>query len=894
MRVVALTSLKDVWQNTPPSWVGSNPCDDRWVGIRCTNSRVTSIILPSMNLTGELSGDIESFSELQTLDLSYNKGLTGSLPPSIGNLKKLSNLILVGCSFTGLIPDTIGYLQQLVFLSLSCNSFSGPIPPSIGKLSNLYWLDFTDNKLNGSIPVSNGTSPGLDMLVHAKHFHFGKNQLSGEIPSQLFSSNMVLIHLLLDSNQLTGYIPSTLGLVQTLELLRLDRNSLCGPVPSNLNNLTNVKQLWLSNNRLTGSVPNLTGMNFLSYVDISNNTFDVSNVPTWFSSLPSLTTLMMESTGLHGQIPGALFSLSELQIVILRNNQLNGTLDISSSYSNKLQLIDLQNNFIFKIMQRAECNIELILVGNPICKEGRGKNYCMVPQPANSSYSTPPNNCVPVRCSFNQISSPNCKCTYPYMGTLFFRAPSFPDLGNSSIYTSLQKSLMLSFQSHQLPVDSVSLSHPTKNSNVYLLLRLEVFPFGQDHFNQAEISGIGFMLSNQTFKPPSTFGPFSFMGDSYEYFTGVESTGWNKSSRIGILTGVAVGGFALMLLLVVAAVYGFHQKKRADKQNNPFATWDHDKSNGGIPQLKGARCLSFQELKKCTNNFSEVNDIGTGGYGKVYKGALPTGQLVAIKRARQESKQGGVEFKNEIELLSRVHHKNVISLLGFCFEKGKSGMRLDWTRRLRIALGVARGLAYLHELADPPIIHRDIKSNNILLDELLNAKVADFGISKPMGDTEKGYITTQVKGTMGYLDPEYYMTLQLTEKSDVYSFGVLMLELITARRPIEKGRYIVDVVWQVMDTSKDLYNLLEILDPAICLGTTLKGLEKFVDMAMKCVEESGAVRPTMSEVVKEIENIMQLAGLNPNAESASRLASYEEASKGLSGGGFSPSKLEPH
>ncbi|KAA8542803.1 hypothetical protein F0562_023955 [Nyssa sinensis] len=373
---------------------------------------------------------------------------------------------------------------------------------------------------------------------------------------------------------------------------------------------------------------------------------------------------------------------------------------------------------------------------------------------------------------------------------------------------------------------------------------------------------------------------------------------------MGIIIGAAVAGSVLVLLLLLAGVYAIHQKKRAEratKQNNPFASWDSNKCSGSIPQMKGPISFSFQEMKKCSNNFSEANQIGTGAYGKVYRGTLPTDQLVAIKRAQKGSVQRAFEFKTEIELLTRVHHKNVISLVGFCSDQGeqmlvyeyvpngslkeslsgKSRIRLDWMRRLKVALDAARGLAYLHELANPPIIHRDIKSSNILLDECLNAKVADFGLSKPMADTEKGHVTTQVKGTMGYLDPEYYMTQQLTEKSDVYSFGVLMLELLAARRPIEKGRYIVREVRQMIDRTKDLYNLHNVLDPTIGLWTTLNGLERFVDVAMWCVEESRDDRPTMSEVVKEIENIIQLAGLNPIAESASTSASYEENSKGF-------------
>ncbi|GKV31595.1 hypothetical protein SLEP1_g40272 [Rubroshorea leprosula] len=735
--------------------------------------------------------------------------------------------------------------------SLNSNNFGGQIPPSIGNLSNLYLLDLTDNQIEGPIPVSNETTPGLDMLVNTKHFHLGQNQLSGEIPEQIFSSNMSLIHVLFDSNKLTGPIPSTLGLVQSLQVIRFDNNSLSGSVPSNLNNLTSLQELYLSNNNLNGSLPSFIGMSDLNNLDLSNNTFSTSVIPTWVSSLSSLTTLWMENTQLQGEVPVNLFSLPNLQTVGLKRNQLNGTLAIGKGFSNQLHLIDLQKNLISGFNGIEGYDIQIILADNPICEEKLATTtYCVVSQSNSTSlYTTPASNCLPATCSSDQTS------------------------------------LMQFFQSNNLPVDSVSL----------------------------RVSTIAFIFSNQFYQPPSNlYGPYYFIGDAYNHFS--DATNSPKSTT-GIIIGAVVGGFMLLLLSLLVGVYAFRQKKKAKRaslESNPFAHWDVKKSSESIPQLKGARCFSFEELKKYTNNFSEANDIGFGGYGKVYRGTLPNGELVAIKRAQQGSMQGGQEFKTEIELLSRVHHKNVVGLLGFCFEQGeqmliyeyvpngslyetlsgKSGIILDWSRRLKIALGAARGLAYLHELANPPIIHRDIKSTNILLDQRLTAKVADFGLSKLISDTEKGHVTTQVKGTMvsafmhplqwdnkGYLDPEYYMTQQLTEKSDVYSFGVLLLEMITGRRPIERGKYIVREVNIAMDKTKDLYSLRQILDPAIA-DTSLKGLETFVDLAMSCVEESGADRPTMGEVVKEIENIMQIVGMNPNAESATSSSSYGVAPKG--------------
>ncbi|CAN4110813.1 unnamed protein product [Withania somnifera] len=895
---VVLQSLKEEWENVPPSWDGSDPCGDPWEGIDCNNSRVISIKLSSMNLKGELSGDIEGLSELQILDLSYNKGLTGSLPQSIGSLKSLSILILVGCGFSGLIPDTIGSLSQLGFLSLNYNNFIGPIPASIGNLSKLLWLDLADNRLTGPLPVSHGTTPGLDMLVHTKHFHLGRNQLSGEIPDQLFSSNMTLKHLLLEQNQLTGKVPPTLGLVLTLEVVRLDRNSLEGSIPSTLKSLRLMSELFLSNNEFTGPLPNLAGMNALNYLDMSNNTFSSADFPQWLSTLQSLTTLVMENTQLQGEIPPTLFSLFQLQTVRLRGNRINGTLVIATNYSSQLKLIDLQNNSIDSFTVRSGYPFQTILMHNPVCYEERSDDYCDIAQ-MNFGYSTPPDNCLKTQCSSDQISSPTCKCAYPYTGDLFFRAPSFSDLTNTSIYESLQKSMTSSLSRYQVRVDSISLSNPKKNSDDYLVLHLQIFPFGQDHFNRTGIITIGFALSNQTFKPPPSFGPFFFNGESYEYFE-VGLRGFYKSIGKGIIIGAAAGGAILLILSIIIGVL-ICQKRRAQeavRKSDPFATWDSIKDSGDVPQLKGVKCFTFEEMKKYTNNFSESNSIGSGGYGKVYRGTLPDGQLVAIKRAEQASKQGALEFKTEIEILSRFHHKNVVSLVGFCFRQGeqmlvyeyipngslkeslsgKSGIKLNWKRRLRIALGAARGLQYLHDHVDPPIIHRDIKSNNILLDERLNAKVADFGLSKTISEPEKGYVSTQVKGTMGYMDPEYYTTQQLTEKSDVYSFGVLMLELITSRSPIVRGKYIVKELRQALDKSKDVYNIDSFVDPAIISNMTPISFRKFVDLAFTCLEDAGNHRPTMGEVVKEIEKIMEIDGMNTTGESRSTSVSHEGTS----------------
>uniref|UniRef100_A0A0E0J804 Protein kinase domain-containing protein n=1 Tax=Oryza nivara TaxID=4536 RepID=A0A0E0J804_ORYNI len=840
-----LNGLAGSWGSAPSNWAGNDPCGDKWIGIICTGNRVTSIRLSSFGLSGTLSGDIQSLSELQYLDLSYNKNLNGPLPSTIGTLSKLQNLILVGCGFTGEIPKEIGQLSNLIFLSLNSNKFTGSIPPSLGGLSKLYWFDLADNQLTGGLPISNATSPGLDNLTSTKHFHFGINQLSGSIPSQIFNSNMKLIHLLLDNNKFSGSIPSTLGLLNTLEVLRFDNNAqLTGPVPTNLKNLTKLAEFHLANSNLTGPLPDLTGMSSLSFVDMSNNSFSASDAPSWITTLPSSLTSLLS--------------------------------------------------------------------GNPYCNQVNDDVHCKATgqsNPALPPYKTT-SNCpaLPPTCLSTQQLSPTCICSVPYRGTLFFRSPGFSDLGNSSYFIQLEGTMKAKFLNLSLPVDSIAIHDPFVDTNNNLEMSLEVYPSGKDQFSEQDISGIGFILSNQTYKPPSNFGPYYFLGQTYSFANGALQTSKSNTNHIPLIVGASVGGAAVIAALLALTIC-IARRKRSPKQtedrSQSYVSWDiKSTSTSTAPQVRGARMFSFDELKKVTNNFSEANDIGTGGYGKVYRGTLPTGQLVAVKRSQQGSLQGNLEFRTEIELLSRVHHKNVVSLVGFCFDQGeqmlvyeyvpngtlkesltgKSGVRLDWKRRLRVVLGAAKGIAYLHELADPPIIHRDIKSSNVLLDERLNAK--------------------------GYLDPEYYMTQQLTDRSDVYSFGVLLLEVITARKPLERGRYVVREVKEAVDRRKDMYGLHELLDPALGASSALAGLEPYVDLALRCVEESGADRPSMGEAVAEIERIAKVAGAGGAAaaeSAASDSMSYAasrtprhpygggggDSASEYSGGGLPSMRVEP-
>ncbi|XP_057837068.2 leucine-rich repeat receptor protein kinase HPCA1 [Cryptomeria japonica] len=879
--VSSLNLIRLLWENTePPSWIsGTDPCDSQWDGVTCTDGRITSLILSSVGLKGSLSNQIGSLSALQTLDLSYNTELTGRLPGSIGNLVSLKILMMIGCNFIGQIPSALGNLTNLSFLALNSNKFTGPIPATLGKLTNLEWLDLADNQLAGSLPVSNSTQSGLDKLVNANHFHFNLNNLSGTIPPVLFSGNMNLLHVLFDSNEFEGQIPSTLGLVTSLTVLRLDRNQITGSIPSNISNLVSLEELNLSNNRLNGTIPDLSTLTGLGYIDLSNNSFNSATVPSWLTNTQKLTTIVMDNCSIAGQISSTIFSLPALETVRMKSNRLNGTVTISATNSNQVRWIDLRNNSIAQAVVQ-DNTTTLWIAGNPACNSGSSlsssescQNMVQV-----KSYETVTAQCGNKNCPGELKHNPKtCKCQQPYKGQMVFRAPSFSDITDTQRFKGLENDLIA-----KLGVDTVYLCCLNFDSTQYLIATVQFFPADSKFFTRSEVNQIGFKLSNQVYKPPTEFGPYLFMATPY--IIGSEES--SKGISSAVIAGIAVGAVVLALAVIVVGFYALRQRKRAEKAieiHKPFASWGASSmDDGNAPKLKGARWFSFAELKEATNNFSESNEIGSGGYGRVYRAVLPEGEMVAIKRAQEGSLQGGAEFKNEIELLSRVHHKNLVGLIGFCTEKGEQmlvyeyipngtlrenligELTLDWARRLQIALGSAKGLNYLHELANPPIIHRDIKSTNILLDEYLNAKVADFGLSKLVADGGvnaggKSHVSTQVKGTLGYLDPEYYMTQQLSEKSDVYSFGIVLLELITARLPIEGGKYIVRLVKEALDSGGIAWLQEDLMDPAL-KQDNLTGFGEFLGLALSCVKELGAERPSMRGAVKELESIVEMQG----------------------------------
>ncbi|KAH7387183.1 hypothetical protein KP509_16G009800 [Ceratopteris richardii] len=295
-------------------------------------------------------------------------------------------------------------------------------------------------------------------------------------------------------------------------------------------------------------------------------------------------------------------------------------------------------------------------------------------------------------------------------------------------------------------------------------------------------------------------------------------------------------------------------------------------------ELSDALVFSCKQLLVATDNFNEANVIGRGGFGSVYRGVLADGRVVAVKQLDQGSKQGDLEFQCEVKMLSKLHSPYLLRLIGSCSEqdqrllvydymangslqehlysKGTSGSPpfLDWETRMRVALDSAKALEYLHEHVNPPVIHRDFKSSNILLDESFNAKVSDFGLAKLGSDKVHGLVSTRVLGTHGYVAPEYAMTGHLTTKSDVYSYGVVLLELLTGRVPVDMNRPPgegVLVSW-ALPRLTDRKKLVPMLDPVLEGQYAMKDLVQVAAIAAMCVQPEADYRPLMADVVQSL------------------------------------------
>ncbi|KAI9154126.1 hypothetical protein LWI28_021360 [Acer negundo] len=795
--------------------------------------------------------------DLEGIKIDALQAVRRKLKDSMKNLNNWKKTDPCVSNWTGVIctmDSNDGYLhvQELRLLN---KNLSGKLAPELGQLSHMTILDVMWNNISGSIPMEIGNLASLNLL------HLNNNNISGQIPPEFYNLPQ-LVHFLLDNNNLSGYLPAELSKMPNLKILQLDNNNFQGTgIPVSYSNMSKLLKLSLRNCNLQGEIPDLSSIPGLLFLDLSWNQLNGS-IPTNKLS-ENITTIDLSNNKLIGPIPSNFSSLPRLQRLSLENNSLSG--DVPSNIWQNINFsatatltLDFQNNLLTNISGSLNppSNVSIRLEGNPVCSKANELNiiqFCglnvgddeIYGRSNDSTTVTCQTQSCPVFDNFEYVpeSPVPCYCAAPLGVGLLLRSPS---ISNFRPYTDRYQAYLTS--SLSLDLYQLSIGSFIWQKGPRLRIYVKFFPQQSNStntFNKSEIQRLRDMIA--TFSLPSSdiFGPYQLLnftlnGPYADVVLDPLKSGMSKGAVIGIVLGSL--------------------------------------SSAKIPiKTESVKWFGFIELDKATSGFGVTTQVGQGGYGKVYKGILANGTVVAIKRAQQGSLQGQKEFLTEIELLSRLHHRNLVSLVGYCDEEGEQMLvyefmphgslqdllnarlkdPLSFSMRMHIALGSAKGILYLHTEADPPIIHRDIKATNILLDLKFTPKVSDFGISKlaPIPNVRgvMGHVSTVVKGTPGYLDPEYFLTHMLTEKSDVYSLGIVFLELLTGMQPISHGRNIVREVNAACQSGL----MSNIIDKNMGPYSS-ECLKRFMTLALKCCEDKKETRPSMLEVVRELENISSI------------------------------------
>ncbi|XP_047329606.1 LRR receptor-like serine/threonine-protein kinase SIK1 isoform X2 [Impatiens glandulifera] len=846
----ALMSLKASFRNEANmlvEWDDTQNVVDfcSWSGIVCDDSSlsVVSLNLSNLGLGGEIALAIGDLKNLESLDLRGNR-LTGQVPDEIGDCISLQLLDLSYNMLEGDIPFSISNLKQLEILRLRSNQLTGPIPSTLTQIPNLNTIDLATNRITGEIPrliywnevmqyldlhhnLLTGTlSPDMCQLSSLWYFNIKENNITGTIPESIgnctsfeildISYNQItgeipynigylqVATLSLQNNKLTGKIPEVIGLMQALAVLDLSENELVGPIPPILGNLSYTGKLYLHGNKLTGPIPpELGNMSKLSYLQLNDNELD-GGIPAELGKLKQLFELNLANNKLEGPIPHNISSCTALNQLNVFRNRLNGSIPIDFSSLMSMTYLNLSSNHFS---------------GNIPLELGRIVNLDTMDLSGNFFTGSIPSSVgdlehlLIMNLTHNLLDG-----TLPAkLGSL--RSVQIIDLSFNNLTGNIPEELgqLQNIMSIILNNNNLFGDIPFQLTNCLSLNSLNV--------SYNNLSGIVPQLRNF-----SRFSLESFIGNPF-------------------LCGNRLGPMCCT----------------------------HAPKSRGPPKLvvlhMDMAMHTYNDIMSVTENLSDAYVIGHGASSTVYKCELKNSRPIAIKRLYNQCGHNLMEFDTELTTIGSIRHRNLVCLHGYALtpvgnllfydymENGSlwdllhgpsKKVNLDWETRLKIAVGAAQGLSYLHHDCDPRIIHRDVKSSNILLDENFDARLSDFGIAKSI-PAAKTHASTCVVGTIGYIDPEYARTTRLNEKSDVYSFGIVLLELLTGRKAVDNESNLLQLI-----VSKAGNNtVMEAVDPEVTVTCTdLFYVRKTMQLALLCTKSHPSERPTMHEVARVLVSIL--------------------------------------
>ncbi|XP_052886276.1 LRR receptor-like serine/threonine-protein kinase ERECTA isoform X3 [Gossypium arboreum] len=885
-------SFKDVdnvlydWTDTP----SSDYCV--WRGVTCDNMtfNVVALNLSGLNLDGEISTAIGKLKDLVTIDLRGNR-LSGQIPDEIGDCSSLKSLDLSFNELYGDIPFSISKLRQLEFLVLKNNQLIGPIPSTLSQIPNLKVLDLSQNKLSGEIPrliywnevlqylglrgnnLVGTLSPDMCQLTGLWYFDVRNNSLTGNIPQNIgnctafqvldLSYNQLtgeipfnigflqVATLSLQGNRLSGKIPSVIGLMQALAVLDLSCNKLSGPIPPILGNLTYTEKLYLHGNQLTGSIPpELGNMTKLHYLELNDNHL-TGLIPPELGKLTELFDLNVANNHLEGPIPENLSSCTNLNSLNVHGNKLNGTIPPAFERLESMTYLNLSSNDI-----KGFIAIELSRIGNLDTLDiSDNKISGSIPSSLGDL-----EHLLKLNLSRNNLTG----VIPAEFGNL--RSVLEIDLSNNHLSGIIPRELAQLQDLYSLRIENNNLSGDLMSLiNCISLTNLNV-----SHNNLA-----GDIPTSNNF---SRFSPDSFIGNPglCGYWLSSTCHGSHPTERVSIskaaILGIALGALVILLMILIAACRPHNPTPFPDGSLDKPVTYSRPKLV--ILHMNMALHV-YEDIMRVTENLSEKYIIGSGASSTVYKCVLKNCRPVAIKWLYSHYPQCLKEFETELETIGSIKHRNLVSLQGYSLSPSRNLLFYDymengslwdllhvstkkkvlsWNIRLKIALGAAQGLAYLHHDCSPRIIHRDVKSSNILLDKDLEAHLTDFGIAKSLC-ISKSHTSTYVMGTIGYIDPEYARTSRLTEKSDVYSYGIVLLELLTGRKPVDNESSLHHLILSKAATDA----VMETIDPEITATCKdLGAVKKVFQLALLCTKRHPSDRPTMHEVTRVLGSLMPL------------------------------------